>query len=89
MSSFTRDVTASGFNEAWDGSYEYRYTDHWSKSDGSYWIIRNSLYWFVSGSEFLYEEDYRKARLAMTYFGREDPKGSYTGIDGNPNGTIS
>ena len=81
----SRDVQASGFGMPWDGTYEYQYTDHWS--NGDYWILRNSLYWFVTDSEFEYGEERRKASLA--YYFIENPRGSYTGLDGNPNGTIS
>ena len=75
---------ASNFGEPWDGTYTFQYTDHWS--NGDYWIYRSSLYWFISDSEYLYEEPHIKAR--KPYVVTSDPTGEYEGVDGNPNGVV-
>jgi len=97
MSVGTVDTLYATFDgsPAWNGTYELKYTDHWS--NGYYWIYRDSYYWYISESEFLYQEPYSKAQLVFTeetnpegnITGIINPRGNYTGIDGEPNGVVS
>jgi len=84
-------VTASGFNRDWDGVYEYQYQeDHWK--NGDYWIYRDSWYWYIANSGYQYIGEHNVAKLAVTSVNNTpilDPRGSYTGTNGEPNGSVS
>ena len=88
-------IYASGFGTAWDGTYTLRYTDHWS--NGDYWVYRDSYYWYITDSEFLYGDSHAKAQMEFeeevnpegNLTGIINPRGSYTGISGEPDGVIS
>ena len=83
-------LCVSGFGKDWDGTYENTDRDHYAKMpDHDYWIYRDSWYWFISVSAYLYHgEGRRLAQKAVdTYI--FDPTGSYEGVYGEPNGTVS
>jgi len=85
-------LTASGFGEDWDGTYVYQYQkDKWK--NGDYWIFRNSYYYMISSSEYLFfEEEHLKARMALPMDNNapiDDPTGNYNGVNGEPNGSVS
>jgi hypothetical protein len=50
------ELCASGFGNGIDGQYNLMYTDHWT--NGTYWIYKDSWWWMISTSEFLYEPTY-------------------------------
>ena len=79
------EICASGFGNDIDGQYELKYRDHWS--NGKYWIYRDSFYWMISTSEFLYYGDYLVA--TKPYNAGEGVDGNYDDIQGDPYGTIS
>lgn len=77
-------IIATGFDRAWDGVYTLYYPDHWT--NGTYWIYRDSFYWYISESPYLYGDSYIKAYLVFESV--VDPRGSYIGTSGNPNGSV-
>ena len=86
------EFCAYGFGEDWDGTYAVDFdkagkescADLWT--NGSYWIYRNSYYWMISASPYLYDDRYLVARKA--YEDGSSPVGSYTGYNGNPDGAV-
>jgi hypothetical protein len=84
------ELCATGFNASIAGQYNLMYTDHWRKVDetnGIYWIYKDSYYWMISTSEFLYETGYVVARKA--YVAGSWADGNYTGVNGNPSGVVT
>ena len=79
------ELCASGFGNDIDGQYNLMYRDHWS--NGIYWIYKDSYYWMISSSEFLYGEGYIVAR--REYIEGSWADGSYDGVDGNPSGVVA
>lgn len=79
------ELCASGFGTAVDGNYHLVSIDHWT--NGTYWIYKDSYYWMISSSEFLYETGYIVARKA--YVAGSWADGAYTGVDGNPSGNVA
>ena len=82
-------ICAKGFGENWDGTYEQIEFDRYAKMpDQDYWIFHDSWYWFISTSQYQYGEPRRLAQMEFDT-AIVDPKGDYTGIDGEPDGTVS
>lgn len=79
------ELCASGFGTAVDGQYALISVDHWS--NGTYWIYKDSYYWMISSSEFLYETGYLVARKA--YVAGSWADGDYVDVDGNPSGVVA
>ena len=84
-------LCASGFGEDWDGTYEQLTHDTYVRlPDRDYWICHDSWYWYISSSQYLYHDGRAKASKSYAFEeGVVDPTGTYTGIDGEPNGTVS
>ncbi len=82
-------ICASGFGKDWDGTYEQIDFDTYGKlPDQDYWIYHDSWYWFISISQYEWQESRRVAQKAFIH-GIVDPTGAYIGVGGNPNGTVS
>lgn len=81
------ELCASGFGTAVDGNYtmNYRDRDHWT--NGTYWIYRDSFYWMISSSEFLYGTGYIVAR--KDYVPGSWANGHYDGVDGHSSGDVA
>jgi hypothetical protein len=61
------ELCASGFTVPdVDGQYNLMYTDHWKNANGKYWIYKDSYFWMISSSEFLYETGYLVAKKLYT-----------------------
>lgn len=82
-------ICASRFSKDWDGTYEQQDVDTYRLLPAqAYWIYHDSWYWYISTSQYLYEEIRIVARKDFTP-GLVDPTGNYTGVDGLPDGIIS
>lgn len=83
------EICATGFDAGVNGTYSaiYGEVDHWS--NGTYYLYHDSFYWYISDSDYTWEEGHRKARKAYEV-GNDyvKPTGNYTGLDGNPDGVI-
>jgi len=99
--SYANDLCASGFGEAWDGTYniiltDFESRDRWINSNGRYWLYHDSWYWYISSSPTFYGDKidsttdgkYAVARKAWTV-NDPSPVGHYEGIDANPDGDVS
>ncbi len=80
----SNELCLTGFGSGIDGQYYLMYDSHWS--NGTYWIYRDSFYWFISSSEFLYGEGYVIAR--KDYVAGSWANGSYYGVYGGSSGNV-
>ena len=53
------ELCVSGFGNAIDGNYKLEKTDRWTNE--TYWIYKDSYFWIISSSPYLYETNYVKA----------------------------
>lgn len=79
------ELCASGFGNDIDGQYDLMSVDHWT--NGTYWIYKDSYYWMISTSEYMYEPGYLVAR--KEYVAGSWADGHYEGVDGNPSGDVA
>lgn len=77
------ELCAYGFGSAIDGTYQLMYQDHWT--NGTYWIYKDSFWWMISTSEFLYDTDHLVC--IKTYVAGSWANGTYYSVgpweDGN------